>query len=295
MKRNVVAIVGIALAVLVVILYDTLFTVHQTEQAIVMQFGEPKREIREPGLSYKIPFIQNLVYYDRRVLELDPPVERVILADQKRIEVDTFTRFRIAAPLEFYQTVTTEAQARSRLGGIISSSLRRVLGNYTLPTLLSPERDVIMGQIRERVDQEAKALGIVVTDVRIRRADLPEETSQAIYARMRSEREREASEARAQGKELAQEIRARADRERVVIVAEAQRKGQLARGDGDGDAIRIYAEAFNRDPQFYDFYRALQAYRGALASDTTLVLSPNSPFFRYFSEGPGGGAPPAAR
>lgn len=283
MKRNTMILLGALLVVVAVIALDSLFVVHQTQQAIVMQFGEPKNVITTPGLKLKVPFVQNVVVYDKRVLDLDPPAESVILADQKRIEVDTFTRFYIANPLRFFQAVTTEAQAKSRLGDIVNSSLRRVLGNMTLPAVLSPERDAIMSQIREQVDTEASALGLAVTDVRIRRADLPEETSQAIYARMQSERQREASEARAQGQELAQQIRSRAERERVVIVAEAQRKAQVSRGEGDSDAIRIYAEAFNRDLEFYSFYRSLQAYRHSLRdSDTTFVLSPNSDFFRYF-------------
>lgn len=283
MKRNTMILLGALLVVVAIIALDSLFVVHQTQQAIVMQFGEPKNVITTPGLKLKVPFVQNVVVYDKRVLDLDPPAESVILADQKRIEVDTFTRFYIANPLRFFQAVTTEAQAKSRLGDIVNSSLRRVLGNMTLPAVLSPERDAIMSQIREQVDAEASALGLAVTDVRIRRADLPEETSQAIYARMQSERQREASEARAQGQELAQQIRSRAERERVVIVAEAQRKAQVSRGEGDSDAIRIYAEAFNRDLEFYGFYRSLQAYRHSLRdSDTTFVLSPNSDFFRYF-------------
>ncbi|KAF0138124.1 MAG: hypothetical protein FD153_1512 [Rhodospirillaceae bacterium] len=226
--------------------------------------------------------VQNVVLYDKRILDLDPPAERVILADQKRIEVDTFTRFRIADPLSFYKTVNSETQARSRLGAIITSTTRRVLGNVTLPTLLSAERNAIMNQIRERVNTEAQALGVDVTDVRIRRADLPDETSQAIYARMKSEREREAREARAQGQELAQQIRARADREKVVLLAEAQKKAQILRGEGEGEAFRIWAEANSRDIRFYDFYRALQFYRSSLG-EATWVLSPSSDLLHYMN------------
>ncbi|MEO5372767.1 MAG: protease modulator HflC [Alphaproteobacteria bacterium] len=295
MSRNTLIAAGALLLLLAVVAFDTFFIVHQTQQAIVMQFGDPRNVIQEPGLKMKMPFVQNVVFYDKRVLDLDPPAESVILTDQKRIDVDTFTRFHIADPLRFFQAVTTESQAKARLGDIVNSSLRRVLGNVTLPALLSSERDAIMGQIRDQVDTEAKALGLAVTDVRIRRADLPDETSQAIYARMQSERQREASEARAQGQELAQQIRSRAERERVVIVAEAQKKAQISRGEGDSDAIRIYAEAFNRDPEFYSFYRSLQAYRNSLGdSDTTFVLSPNSDFFRYFGAGPGPGPQGAA-
>lgn len=264
------------------IFYDSMLVVHQTGQAIVMQFGDPRRVIQSPGLHFKIPVLQNTVFYDKRVLDLDPPAERVILADQKRIEVDTFTRFRITDPLNFYKTVNSETQARSRLSAIVTSTTRRVLGNVTLSTLLSGERDSIMSQIRERVNLEAKALGIDVTDVRIRRADLPDETSQAIYARMKSEREREAREARAQGQELAQQIRSRADREKIVLFAEAQKRAQILRGEGEAEAFRIWAEANSHDVHFYDFYRALQFYRSSL-KDATWVLSPSSDLLHYIN------------
>ncbi|MBF0095099.1 MAG: protease modulator HflC, partial [Alphaproteobacteria bacterium] len=205
MIRNKLLTAVAALAAIVVVLaYNALFVVQQTEQVLVLQFGEVVRTLSEPGLKVKIPFIQNVVVYEKRIIALDPPVEQVTLSDQKRLVVDTFTRFRISDPLRFYQTASTEARARARLSDIVNSALRRVLGNVTLQALLSPERDAIMGQIRARVDEEAKALGIDVTDVRIRRADLPDETTQAIYARMQSEREREAQEFLAQGKELAQ-------------------------------------------------------------------------------------------
>ncbi|KAF0113492.1 MAG: membrane protease subunit HflC [Rhodospirillaceae bacterium] len=280
MKKNSLALIGILAGAGLFVLYDSLFVVHQTAQAIVMQFGDPLRVIKESGLHFKMPLLQNVVFYDKRMLDLDPPSERLILADQKRIEVDTFTRFRITDPLTFYKTVTTETQARSRLGAIVTSTTRRVLGNATLPTLLSAERDVIMNQIRERVNLEAQALGVDVNDVRIRRADLPDETSQSIYARMKSEREREAREARAQGQELAQQIRSRADREKVVLLAEAQKKAQILRGEGEAEAFRIWAEANSRDIRFYDFYRALQFYRSSLG-ESTWVLSPNSDLLRY--------------
>ena len=279
--KNTLALISVIIMACLILLYDSLFIVHQTSQAIVMQFGDPRRVLKEAGLHFKIPLLQDVVFYDKRVLDLDPPVERVILADQKRIEVNTFTRFRIADPLNFYKTVSSETQARSRLGAIVISTMRRVLGNVTLPTLLSAERDSIMNQIRERVNDEAQALGVDVTDVRIRRADLPDETSQAIYARMKSEREREAREARAQGQELAQQIRSRADRERVVLLAEAQKKSQVLRGEGESEAFRIWAEANSRDVHFYDFYRALQFYRSSLGN-ATWVLSPSSHLLRYF-------------
>lgn len=282
MKRNTLTLIGALAVTSIVVLYDSLFVVHQSAQAIVMQFGDPRHILKEAGLHFKMPLLQNVVLYDKRVLDLDPPGERVILADQKRIEVDTFTRFRIADPLTFYKTVNGEAPARSRLGAIVTSTTRRVLGNVALPTLLSAERDTIMRQIRDRVNTEARALGVDVADVRIRRADLPDETSQAIYARMRSEREREAREARAQGQELVQQIRSRADREKVVLLAEAQKKAQVLRGEGEAEAFRIWAEAYSHDPRFYDFYRALQFYRSSLG-EATWILSPSSDLLRHMT------------
>lgn len=277
------AIIGFLIVALGFIASSSLFVVDETQQALVLQFGEPKRVIQEPGLKAKLPLIQNVIFYDRRVLDLDPPVEQVILADQKRLDVDAFVRYRITEPLRFYQSVGTEVALVQRLNTVVISSLRRVLGNVTLLGVLSEERAAIMDNIREQVNSEAKAFGIDIVDVRIRRADLPEETSQAIFARMRSEREREAAEFRAQGQELAQQIRSRADRERTVILAEAQREAQVLRGEGDNQALRIIAEATSRDPQFYAFYRTLEAYRTSISrEDTTLVLSPDSEFFRFF-------------
>ena len=227
---------------------------------------------------------------DRRVLELDPPVEQVILADQKRLDVDAFARYRITDPLRFYQTVGTEAIAETRMNATVNSALRRVLGSVTLLAVLSDERTRVMNEIRTQVNNDAQRLGVEIVDVRIRRADLPEETSQAIFARMRSEREREASEARAQGQEQAQQIRSRAERERTVILAEAQRDAQILRGEGDNQALKLIGQATSADPQFYSFYRTLEAYRSSLnPDDTTLVLSPTGEFFRYFGDITGGG------
>jgi len=221
-------------------------------------------------------------------LDVDPPAEQVILADQKRIVVDSYTRFRIRDPLQFYQAVRTEEVARARLREIVNNANRRVLGSAMLPSVLSPEREQIMKEIQKQANEAAKPLGIDVVDVRIRRADLPPETSQAIFKRMESERQREAAEARAQGQERAFEIRAGADRERVVISAEAQRQSQILRGQGENEAAKIYADAFQADPQFYGFYRSLQAYRMSLAdSNTTFVLTPDSEFFKYFGKGLG--------
>jgi modulator of FtsH protease HflC len=284
MSRTLAAI-GFGVAVLGVVGSASVFTVNEAQQALVLQFGEPRRVIREPGLKFKVPFIQEVRILDRRVLDLDPPVEQVILADQKRLDVDAFARYRIHDPLRFYQTAGTEAVAETRMNATVNSALRRVLGNVTVLAVLSEERTKIMTDIKNQVNAEAQRFGIEIVDVRIRRADMPQETSQSIFARMRSEREREASEARAQGQEQAQQIRARAERERTVMVAEAQRDAQILRGEGDNTALKLIAEVTSKDPEFYGFYRSLEAYRKALnKDDTTMVLSPNSEFFRYFGK-----------
>ena len=287
MSRAVVVAATMGLVALVAA-GSSLFIVNQAEQALVLRFGAHRATIQDPGLHAKIPFIEDVVRYDQRLLALDPPDEQIILGDQKRIVVDTFTRFRIADPLKFYQAVKTETQARAQLSQIVSSAMRRVLGQVTLPSILSEERAQIMDQIqREVAERGARELGIQVVDVRLRRADLPEETSQSIYDRMKSERERQAKEARALGYEWGQQIRARAERERTVILAEAQRQSQIERGQGDAEANRILGEAFGRDPQFFTLYRSLQAYRESLADgNTTLVLSPDNEFLKALGNGP---------
>lgn len=287
MSRTMIqAVAGGGVVIVGIFLYSVMFIVDQTEQAMVLRFGEPRGVITEPGLHFKTVPWENVIFYEKRLLNLDPPAEEILLADQKRIVVDTFTRFQISDPLKFFQAVRTEAQARSRLGNFVNSSTRRVLGNVTLPTLLSAERNTIMDEIRNEVNEPATAIGVQVAEVRLRRADLPEQTSESVYSRMRSEREREARENRAQGQEIAQQIRARAERERTVIIAEAEREAQILRGNGDAESTRIYAEAYSIDPQFYDFYRSLEAYRNGLAegASTTMVLSPDSDFFRFFNE-----------
>ena len=280
---------NVTLALLAVLLfgaYSAAFMVNQTQQALVLQFGEPKRTIQEPGLKFKLPFIQEAVYYERRVLSLIPQdAEEVILADQKRLQVDAYARYRIEDPLLFFQTVRNEIGARARLESIIDSSVRRVLGRETLASILTGERESINGSIRDEVNQSVASLGIQIIDVRLRRADYPEATSQNIFNRMKSEREREAKEFRATGEEEAQKIRADAEKTRTVIVAEAKRQAQEVRGEGDSNAIRIYAESFGRDPEFFSFYRSMEAYRTAIGeSGTSMVLSPNSSFFRYFKD-----------
>ena len=289
MNRALILSATLAMAVLV-LASSSLFIVNQAEQALVLRFGAHRATIKEPGLHVKLPFIEDVVRYDLRLLGLDPPDEQIILGDQKRIVVDTFTRYRIADPLKFYQSVRTETLARAQLAQIVSSAMRRVMGQVMLPSILSEERAKIMESIQQDVAERAlRELGIQVVDVRLRRADLPEETSQSIYDRMKSERERQAKEARAQGYEWSQQIRARADRERTVILAEAQRQAQIERGQGDAEANRIFGEAFGKDPQFFALYRSLQAYRYALGDgNTTLVLSPDNDFLKVFGNGPRG-------
>ena len=275
---------GVAAAAAVILANASLYTVDQTQQALVLQLGEWKRTVQEPGLHFKTPFVQNVVLLDARVLDVDPPVEQVILADQKRLDVDAFARYRITDPLQFYQSVGNERVAEQRLSTTVNSALRRVLGNATLLAVLSKERAKVMTDIRTQVNQEARGFGVEIVDVRIGRADLPDTTSQAVYERMRSEREREAREARAQGNEQAQQIRSRAERERTVILAEAQRDAQIKRGEGDNQAIRTLAEVANKNPEFYAFYRSLEAYKATMKGDNTqMVLAPDSEFFRYFS------------
>lgn len=276
----------VVLVALALLAYNTLFIVDQTEQAIVLQFGEPKRVVERPGLETKLPW-QSVVTYDKRVLDYDLPAARVTAADQKPMIVDAYARFRITNPLLFYQAVGTEQVARTRLTPIMSGNVRNIVSTVDLADVVSGKREVTMRRIRDAVNAQAKALGIDITDVRIRRADLPEENSKAIYARMRSDREREAAQFRAEGDRLAKEITADADRQRIEIIAEAQKQSQILRGQGDADSIRIYADAFGKDKDFFAFYRSLQAYRDALSSqDTTFVLSPDSEFFRYFGSAP---------
>jgi len=286
--RRLLIVVAVVLVVAGIVAMSALFIVDQTELALVMQFGQPVRVIRNPGLQVKLPFLQDVILYDNRLLDFEPPPEEVIVSDQKRLVVDTYTRYRITDPLLFYQTVNSEAAVRARLNAMVSGSLRRVLGNVTLSALLSDQRPAIMHQIRDEVSAQGKSFGIDVVDVRIRRADLPEENSQAIFARMQSEREQQAAQYRAEGSEAAQTVRANAERERTVILAEAQRDAQKVRGDGDAQSIKIYADAFGQDKEFFAFWRSMQAYRDALTGHgTSFVLTPDSGFFRFFENSNG--------
>ena len=264
----------------------SLFTVNQTQQALVLQFGEPKRTIQEPGLAFKLPFIQDVTYYEKRVLSLIPQdAEEVILSDQKRLQVDAYARYQIEDPLLFYQTVRNELGARGRLEAIIDSSVRRALGRETLASILTGQRNDITRSIGEEVNASVSSLGIKIIDVRLRRADYPAATSQNIFNRMKSEREREAKEFRATGEEEAQKIRADAEKTRTVIISEAQREAQETRGAGDGKAIESYADSFGQDADFFAFYRSMEAYRKSMNNnDTSLVLSPDSSFFRFFKD-----------
>ncbi len=264
-------------------IYLSLFTVKEINQAIVLQFGDPKKVIAEPGLQVKIPFIQNVVYLDRRILSLDPAPEEVIASDQKRLIVDAYARFRIVDPLKFYISVGDERVARSRLATIINSRIRSVLGKQSLATLLSEDRTKQMAIIQDGVNAEAEKFGITIIDVRIKRADLPQANSEAIYKRMQTEREREAKEFRAKGAEMAVTITSTADKEVTVLLANAKKQSEIMKGEGDGQRNKIFAQAFGKDPEFFSFYRAMQAYEKALiGGDTSLILSPDSDFFKFF-------------
>jgi membrane protease subunit HflC len=267
--------------------------VNQNEQALVLQFGEVVKVESTPGLKFKLPLIQNVQLYEKRVLDVDPPVEQVILSDQRRLDVGSYARYRIADPLLFFQAVRNEQIAGTRINSFVNNALRNVLGNYNQLDVLSEQRGPIMRSIRDSVEANAKPLGIEIVDVRIVRADVPEGTVQSVYDRMKSEREREAAQYRAQGQEYSLQIRSRADRDVTVLLADAERKAQELRGQGDAEAIKVQAAAYGADPQFFSFYRSLQAYQNAMGPGTTLVLSPKGDFFKYFNDATGRGLVPA--
>lgn len=285
MKSGYTGIVALfVVLVLVVLGYSSLFTVRQTEQALLVRLGEPIRVVTEPGLNFKVPFIDTVIRIDKRILDLENPSQEVIAADQKRLVVDAFARYRIKDALRFYQSIGTIQAANIQLTTLLNAALRRVLGEVTFIQVVRDEREALMGRIREQLDKQAAAYGIEVIDVRIRRADLPEQNSQAVYQRMQTERQREAAEFRAQGGQKAQEIRSKADREATVIVAEANSQADRVRGEGDGERNRIYAEAYSKDAQFFAFYRAMTAYENSLKhNDTRFLLRPDSEFFRFFA------------
>jgi len=274
-----------AVVLIGVIMFQSAFVVKEIDQAIVLQFGNPKKIITEAGLKFKLPFIQNVVYIDKRILNLDNAPEEVIAADQKRLIVDAFARFQIVDPLKFYISVGNERVARSRLSTIINSRIRGVLGTQELSTLLSKERAKQMAIIQNDVNEEAKSFGIKIIDVRIKRADLPQANSEAIYKRMQTERQREAKEFRAEGAEIAAKITSTADKDVTVLLANANKQSQIFKGEGDGLRNKIFADAYGKDPEFFGFYRAMQAYETALiGGDTSLILSPDSDFFKFFGK-----------
>lgn len=294
MNRSVGIGVAAVLIVAALAAYLSLFTVSMTQQAIVLQFGRPVGQvITEPGLYVKVPLIQNVVYIDKRLLNLESPTEEIIASDQKRLVVDAFARYRIVDALKFYQAVRDPRLTETRLQPSFGSALRNTLGDNSLEALVRDNRAGLMRKIQESFNKTASDLGIEIVDVRIRRADLPEANSQAIFRRMQTEREREAAEIRAQGQEQAQRIRSKADRDVTVLLADAERDGQIVRGQGDAQQNKIYAEAFGKDPEFFAFYRSMQAYKKALGGDnSTMVVAPDSEFFRYFGNEAGAGVKP---
>lgn len=284
MKRALFAVVVIVLALGAFAAYSAAFIVSQTEQALVLQFGKPQRVIKEPGLYFKYPIVQTATVYDNRILALDMRPQEVIAADQKRVVVDAFTRFKITDPLLFYQAVTNEQVARSRLTSSVDASLRRVIGSANFEAIVRDDRSEMMKRIAEDVNTQAKEFGIDIVDVRLKRVDLPQANSEAIFRRMQTERQQEAAEIRARGREAGQRIRSDADRRATIIKAEAERDSQILRGEGDAERNKIYADAYGKDEDFFAFYRSMQAYeKGIKSDDTRMVLSPKSPFFNYFS------------
>ncbi|GAB1715570.1 MAG: protease FtsH subunit HflC [Nitrobacter sp.] len=294
MKIGVLGIAALLIvAALLVVGYSSVFTVSQTEQALVVRLGEPVRVVTDPGLHFKAPFVDSVIDIDKRILDLEQASQEVIASDQKRLVVDAFARYRIKDALRFYQSVGSVQVANVQLTTLLNASLRRVLGEVTFIQVVRDEREMLMARIRDQLDKEASGYGISVVDVRIRRADLPEQNSQAIYQRMQTERQREAAEFRAQGGQKAQEIRAKADREATVIIAEANSAAEQIRGQGDGERNRLFAEAYSKAPEFFAFYRSMTAYQNGLkGSDTRFLLRPDSDFFRFF--GSPGGRPAAS-
>ncbi len=292
MRSPVTGIMVLLLVLLLLVVgYSSVFAVQQTEQALMVRFGAPVQVVTDPGLHFKVPFTDAVIPIDKRILDLENPAQEVIASDQKRLVVDAFARYRIKNALQFYQSVGTIQAANLQLTTLLNSALRRVLGEVTLIQVVRDEREALMGRIRDQLDKESGSYGIQVVDVRIRRADLPDQNSQAVYQRMKTERQREAAEFRAQGNQKAQEIRSNADREATVIVAEANSKAEQIRGEGDAERNRLFAEAYSKDPDFFAFYRSMTAYETALKSnDTRLLLRPDSDFFRFFG-GAGGKSP----
>jgi membrane protease subunit HflC len=288
--------VAIAGAVALWLASDSFYVTNETQEVLLVRQGLPLGAIAEPGLRFKLPFLDSAIVFDKRNLVLQSPTEQIILGDQKRIEVETYTVYRISDPLQYYQTLRTVEEGRLQLAQLVSSSVRRELGQVKLDALLSDERNRIVNDIRQEVSTRTRGLGMEVLDVGLHRADLPADTSQAIYDRMKSERQREAKELRAQGYEWAQAIQAKADGERTVLLAEAQRKARVLRGEGDAQANDLFITAFGDDPEFFALYRTLQTYRQALAAAApTLLLSADANFLKYLFSGPPSAAPTAPK
>ena len=284
MSKAILAIIGAVVVVAGIIFSSAVFTVHQTQQALVLQFGNPIRAETEPGLKFKLPFVQNVTFFDRRILDLDPPAQEIILNDQKRINVDSFVRYKIVNPLEFRKTAQTDANFRQIFGGRLNAAVRSEVGKVLLGDMLSGKRDSVMQVITEQLKSQADQFGIEVIDVRIGRTDLPETTSQSVYNRMRSQRIAEAAKLRAQGAELKAKTQAEADRDRTIILAEAKKQSQILRGHGEGAKTTILNQAFGQDVEFFEFYRSMEAYNEAFGDGTTMVLSPDSDFFKFFGD-----------
>ena len=282
MNKPFLAVFGLIILVAGVTAYGALFTVHQTQQALILQLGNPIRTVPEPGLHFKLPFIQNIEFYDRRILDLDPPVQEVILLDQKRINVDAFARYKIVNPLEFRKRAVTTQNFRQVFGNRLNAAIRAEIGKILLGDMLTEKRAQVMDVISRHMKAQAAEFGTEVIDVRIGRTDLPEATAQAVYNRMRSDRVAHAAKLRAEGEEQKLKIQAIADKDRTIIIAEAQRESEILRGQGEGERNQILGEAFGQDPEFFDFYRSMEAYGEALGEGTTMVLSPDSEFFRFF-------------
>ncbi|MBT3661341.1 MAG: protease modulator HflC [Rhodospirillaceae bacterium] len=287
MKKASLAIIGVLVVVLGIVANSALFTVHQTTQALILQFGNPIRVVKEPGLHVKMPFLQNAELFDGRILDLDPPVQEVILADQKRLNVDAFARYKITDPLEYRKRALTDANFRDVFGRRLNAAVRAEIGQILLGDMLTAKRAESMHTITEKMKSSAAEFGVEVVDVRIGRTDLPEETAQSVYNRMRSDRIAHAAQLRAVGEEQKLRIQAVADKDRTIIIAEAQRSSEILRGEGEGERNRVLGEAFGKDPEFFDFYRSMEAYGQALGDGTTMVLSPDSEFFRFFGSAKG--------
>jgi membrane protease subunit HflC len=274
-----------AVIVVLIIIHGALFTVDPTEQALVLRFGEPVRDvIGAPGLYAKWPFIDSVIYIDKRILDLDAPKQEVLVSDNQRLEVDAFVRYRISDPLKFYQSVGTIPGANDQLDGMLNSAVRRILGEASIADIVRDKRDALMSEIRDQIKAASERYGLDVVDVRIRRANLPPENSEAVFRRMQTERQQRAATFRAQGSQQSQQIKAEADRKVTVTIAQAQQEAQQIRGQGDAERNRIFAEAYGKDPDFFAFYRSMQAYENGLkGNDSRIVLSPKSDFFRYFT------------